>query len=162
MTEAPREPLSGLAREIQQNRSFESMESEAYLNVLRTASMLQNRVSSSMRAFGVSHPQYNVLRILRGAGEQGLRCGEVAERMITRVPDISRLLDRLHRKGWIERQRDAEDRRVVRMTISVDGVDLLERMNEPLQALVPALLSDLNQGDLVELSRLLVLARSRA
>jgi DNA-binding MarR family transcriptional regulator len=155
-----RTPQSALAREIQQTRSFDSAEAEAYLNVLRTASVLQDRVSALLRAHEISHPQYNVLRILRGSGEEGLRCGEVAERMIARVPDISRLLDRLHRRGLINRQRDSVDRRVVKMTITVRGLEILNELDGPLARLLPELLSGLNQEEIRELSRLLVLARS--
>ena len=81
---------------------------------------------------GLSHTQYNVLRILRGAGEQGLCCREVAERMITRDPDITRLLDRLERRGLLARSRDSQDRRVITVRITAAGQKLLKDLDGPM------------------------------
>lgn len=152
----------GLADEIQQSKPFDSARSEAYLNILRSASILEGRVSLLIREYGISQPQYNVLRILRGAGPEGLPCGEIASRMITREPDISRLLDRLHSSGLVSRARDESDRRVVRISLAEPGNQLLKRLKEPLQELLDDLMSPLGQAELRDLSRLLVLARSEA
>src|SRR2546421_11590448 len=103
-----------LAREIHQNRPFSSVEQEVFLNVLRTADVLTTKLEAILKPFGLSPTQYNVLRILRGAGEAGLACGRIAERMITRDPDVTRLLDRLENCGLIRRARQTDDRRVVK------------------------------------------------
>src|SRR5688572_9880482 len=92
-----------LRREIKQARPFRSMAEEAALAVLRTADVLRRRLSEAMEPVGITMQQYNVLRILRGAGEGGLPTLEIADRMLERQPGITRLLDRLERKGWIER-----------------------------------------------------------
>lgn len=160
LEERPTHP--GLAEEIQQTRPFSSPEAEAYLNLVRTASVLTDAVSTLLKQEGISHPQYNGLRILRGAGPEGLPCREVGARLVARVPDVSRLLDRLHKAGWIERDRDDGDRRVVRVTLSDAGRELLSRIDEPLDALHRRQLSNLSTEELTELSRLLVLARSGA
>src|SRR5688572_28933573 len=104
---------SKLRAEIRQERPFRSTEQEAFLNIQRTADVLMSRMDKVLSAQKVSPTQYNVLRILRGAGELGLPCGAVAERMITRDPDITRLMDRFEKQGLITRTRDTRDRRVV-------------------------------------------------
>src|SRR5207245_5605327 len=102
--------------------AFNSVEQEAMLNVIRTADVLGSEVAAIFKPWNLSATQYNVLRILRGAGrEQGLACGEIASRMITRDPDITRLLDRLEKRGLISRCRAQKDRRVVWARITEAG-----------------------------------------
>ena len=96
----------GLQAELKQNVPFTSREQEAYLSLLRTADTLQSRVEAKLKEFGLTGTQYNALRILRGAGQEGIPCSEIGERMITRDPDITRLLDRLQKRGLVERSRD--------------------------------------------------------
>ena len=107
-------------------------EEVAYLEMVRTADVLGRRLIGVLKDEELSQNQYNVLRILRGAPE-GLACGEIGERMITRDPDITRLLDRLETRELIERWRDAGDRRVVLAKISPTGLKLLARMDEPVR-----------------------------
>lgn len=122
--------MSGkLAREIKQTRPFGSLEEEAVLNIQRTASRLDQAASETFKPYGLSFTQYNALRILRGAGAKGLACQEIAERMITRAPDITRLLDRLESRKLIERARSPEDRRVVVTRIAGPGLKLLSSMD---------------------------------
>jgi DNA-binding MarR family transcriptional regulator len=102
-----------LREEIQQQMPFESLEQEAVLNVLRTADVLLQRITAVLKPFKLSPSQYNVLRILRGAGPEGLACREIGERMITSDPEITRLLDRLEARGLLTRTRDQKDRRVI-------------------------------------------------
>src|SRR6266536_5283270 len=102
-----------LQAELKQKVPFTSREQEAYLSLLRTADALQSSMESKLKEFGLTGTQYNALRILRGAGADGLPCSEVGERMITRDPDITRLLDRLQKRGLVERARGRGDRRVV-------------------------------------------------
>ena len=88
-----------LKEEIKQTKPFDNLEVEVYLNLLRTTQALEDHVARALKAEGLSSPQYNVLRILRGAGEEGLSCGEISSRMVQRVPDVTRLLDRLEALG---------------------------------------------------------------
>ena len=96
---------SRLQAEIKQTKPFPRRSSEALLSVMRTAALLEHRINEILRPYGITELQYNVLRILRGAGSHGLACQEIAERMINRDPDITRLLDRLEARKLIERAR---------------------------------------------------------
>src|SRR5579859_2851490 len=107
-------------------------EEVAFLELCRTTDMLSRRLAVLLKAEDLSATQYNVLRILRGAPE-GLPCGEVGNRMITRDPDITRLLDRLEKRGLIARSRDSQDRRMVMARITPEGLKLLARMDEPVR-----------------------------
>ncbi|MGH7405585.1 MAG: MarR family transcriptional regulator, partial [Candidatus Methylomirabilales bacterium] len=104
-------------------------------------------------------PQYNVLRILRGAGPDGLACREVCERMITRDPDVTRLVDRLEARGLIARERDRRDRRVVMVRITEGGLRLLRRLDDPITHLHTQNLGHLGTKRLQALVELLELAR---
>ena len=107
-------------------------EEAAFLEMLRTTDQLSRRLVPLLKAEELSSTQYNVLRILRGAPE-GLPCGEIGQRMITRDPDITRLLDRLQKRSLIVRWRDAKDRRMVLARIAPEGLKMLERLDEPVQ-----------------------------
>lgn len=148
-----------LQDEIRQKAPFTSVEQETYLNLLRTAEALSQQVEKLLRASGLSGTQYNVLRILRGAGPGGLTCGETGERMVTHDPDITRLLDRLEKRKLITRARDARDRRVVTARITRQGLRLLEELNEPLARLQRKLFGRMSKQDLKKLSLLLESAR---
>jgi DNA-binding MarR family transcriptional regulator len=124
-----------LRAEIKQGKPFAGPEEELFVSVLRLADQLTRGVADVVKPFGLTPTQYNILRILRGAGKAGLACGEIGERMITRDPDITRLLDRLSDRGLVERGRDSGDRRVVLSRITREGVRLLA----PLDALMEAL-----------------------
>ena len=104
------------------------------LKLLKAHEYLEGGRAAVFKAHGLSAPQYNVLRILRGAGGTELSCHEVGERMVKRVPDVTRLLDRLEHRGLIERRRCPEDRRVVRTRITAEGLALVAAVDEPLQA----------------------------
>ena len=110
-----------LQHEIKQNRPIGSLEEEAYLNVQRTANVLVQGLADVLKRHDLTPTQYNVLRILRGAGDRGLTAGDVGDRMITRDPDVTRLLDRLEKRGLAERWRCTEDRRVVWTRITGAG-----------------------------------------
>ncbi len=103
----------GLQAELKQKIPFSSREQEAYLSLLRTVDALQTQIEARLKEFGVTGTQYNALRILRGAGAEGLPCREIGERMITHDPDITRLLNRLEDRGLVERTRARHDRRVI-------------------------------------------------
>ena len=117
---------SRLQAEIKQSKPFRSLEHEAMLGLLRTAALVDHANDEALRPFGVTGTQFNVLRILRGAGSAGLCGREIGERMITRVPDVPRLLDRLEKAGLISRERDPNDRRHVTARITQQGQDVID------------------------------------
>ncbi|HWR34838.1 MAG TPA: MarR family transcriptional regulator [Clostridia bacterium] len=122
-----------LKTEIKQSKPFSSLEEEVFISLQRTADVLTAKAEAVLKQYGISVTQFNVLRILRGAGGAGLACGEIGERMIARDPDITRLLDRLERSGWIARTRDDKDRRVVITRITREGLGLLAKLDRPVQ-----------------------------
>jgi len=127
--------INQLRDEIRQTKPFASAEQEAFLSIGRTWSVLEHALSETLKPHGITPTQYNVLRILRGAGEQGLCRAEVMQRMIAMVPDATRLLDRIEAAGLIERQRNTTDRRFVTTRITEEGRRLLVALEEPVQAL---------------------------
>jgi DNA-binding MarR family transcriptional regulator len=151
--------MASLKAEIAQERPFASEEEEALLNVMRTSDCLQRVFQRRTRDWGVTSTQYNVLRILRGAGAQGLTCSAIGDRMITAEPDITRLLARLKAMKLITQQRDKHDRRVVWTHISASGMELLGNMDAEITQMPRDLLGHLDRKDLGELIRLLELAR---
>jgi DNA-binding MarR family transcriptional regulator len=125
--------MSGrLQTEIKQSKPFHSASEETYLNLLKTADLLSQAVSATLKPYALSETQYNVLRILRGAGKDGLACREIGSRMVTRDPDITRLLDRLEARGLVVRGREEQDRRVIVTRITRDGLALLAGLDGPL------------------------------
>jgi len=142
---------SRLLTELKQTKPFPRPGQEALVSILRTAALLEHEINDALKPFDLTSTQYNVLRILRGAGSEGLRCGEIAERMITHDPDITRLLDRIEKLGWIERTRDTQDRRVVLTRISRKGLDLLKQIDKPLEEFTRTLSSHLTEKRLREL-----------
>lgn len=123
-----------LREEIRQTKPFESAAQEAILGLYRTTDQLQRRFSKLIEPHGISLQQYNVLRILRGAGKQGTPTLEIADRMIQQTPGITRLLDKLEGKRLVRRERCPEDRRQVLCWITKEGVDLLAKLDEPIRA----------------------------
>ena len=149
---------SALQSEIKKRRPFETTEEELHLNLLRTADAVGGEFARLFKEKGVSPPLYNVLRILRGEGRP-LPCLEVAGRMITRLPDITRLVDRLETSGLVARSRTEEDRRVVLISITDAGLSLLATLDAPIAALNKTRLGHLTPAEQAELNRLLVKAR---
>lgn len=128
---------------------------EAYVNLVLNCGKRLGELSKLLKPHHLSETQYNVLRILRGAGEKGLPCQRIAESMLTRLPDITRILDRLEKVGWIERQRSTEDRRVVNVTIREEGKELLSQLDQPVLQLHSRQFQNLEADELTELNRLL-------
>jgi DNA-binding MarR family transcriptional regulator len=116
---------TNLQDEIKQTKPFARPSDEALLSILRTATVLEHGSNEVLRPFGITMTQYNVLRILRGAGAGGLCGREIAERLISRVPDVSRLLDRMEDMGLLGKKRDAADRRHVTARITAKGRKVL-------------------------------------
>jgi len=151
-----------LSREIGQTRPFSSTAEEAHLSVMRTAEVLARGVVELLREYGLTATQYNVLRILRGGPGEGMPCSAIGERMITFESDITRLLDRLQKLGWVERERATDDRRVVLSRITEAGLALLARLDEPVKELHLQRLAGLDEEELRQLIGLLERARSSA
>ena len=139
---------SSLAKTLKQNRPFVSLEQEVYLSILRTASELSYAVDQFFRPFDITPSQYNVLRILRGAGTGGLCRNEISERMVTATPDMTRLLDRMEKSGWVTRERAVEDRRQVSTHITKSGMELLTRLEKPTTDFVTRLFAGAAVSDL--------------
>lgn len=151
--------LSGLAGQLKKRNAFGRPEDEAYLNLIRTAQWLAHDTEKFLKKFGLSEATYNVLRILRGEGGEGLPSLEIASRMVTRVPDITRLIDRLVKQKLVERNRTDRDRRIVLVAITRKGADLLAKMDKPTDAQLSRLLSHMSADELNKLSQLLEKAR---
>jgi DNA-binding MarR family transcriptional regulator len=148
--------------ELKQTRPIGSLEEEAFLNLQRTGNALSQGVSDLLRSHDLTPAQYNVLRILRGAGQGGLNASDIAGRMISRDPDVTRLVDRLEKRGLVDRWRCSHDRRVVWTRISRAGLDLIDPLDVPLDELHRRLLSHMPAEKLQTLITLLEEARDGA
>lgn len=122
-----------LKEEIKQKRPFRSTEEEVVLAIMRTTDLLVAPLGEVLRTANLSTSQYNILRILRGA-EEPLPCGEISERMVRRDPDLTRLLDRMEKRGLVARERGTADRRVVLSRITPEGKALLASLDAPVDA----------------------------
>jgi DNA-binding MarR family transcriptional regulator len=151
MSETP----SALQREIRQNKPFRSKSHEAVVGLLRTTDVVRRCLEKAMSPYGITLQQYNVLRILRGAGEQGLPTLSIAERMIEATPGITRLLDRLEAKALVRRERCPHDRRQVLCHLTPAGLDLVDRLDEPVHRGDYDAVAMLTQEDQEALIRLL-------
>jgi|RhiMethySRZTD1v2_1073278.scaffolds.fasta_scaffold60753_2 DNA-binding MarR family transcriptional regulator len=128
---------------------------EVHIAIVKASTRLMDEFSAIVKPVDLSLSQYNVLRILRGAGPEGATCGEVVERLIQRDPDVTRLLDRLEKRGLIDRGRDLEDRRVVRTRITQTGLDLIASLDDTVNDLHHRLVGHLSDKQLADLRRLL-------
>src|ERR1035437_766294 len=142
-------------------RHISSPEEVAFLELCRTTDLLSRRLAALLKTEDLSANQYNVLRILRGSPD-GLPCGEIGNRMITRDPDITRLLDRLEKRDLISRCRETRDRRMVMARITPDGMKLLARMDEPVRETHRQQLGHLGRVRLRALTELLQASRMHA
>jgi DNA-binding MarR family transcriptional regulator len=165
---------SSLQHEIGKRRPFESPAQEAYLNMVRTASLLGTDFNRLFKRHGLSEGTFNVLRILRGAlagdtaakvkpAAAGLRaCNEIVRDLVAVVPDLTRLIDRLEKQGFVARSRCGDDRRVVHVKITPKGLDAVGALDAPTLELHQAQLAHMTSIELQELSRLLAKAREKA
>ena len=122
-----------LQQEIHQTKAIRLLEEEAALNVVRTADVLMLAVGEALKPHLLSATQYNVLRILRGAGKDGASCKDIGSRMVARDPDITRLMDRLEQRGLLTRDRAREDRRIVTHRLSEAGLELVNALDGPIE-----------------------------
>lgn len=153
--------MSRLKSEIAQKRPFASEAEEAILNLMRTADCVERAFQHATRPWGITATQYNALRILRGAHPEGLTCSAIGERMVTAVPDITRLLGRLKARHLIRQHRDKRDRRILWTHISEAGLALLGEMDELILRMPAEMLGHLSGREVGELIRLLEAARSK-
>ena len=150
----------GLQAELQQNRPFRSKTQEAFLSLLRTSDVIKRRYNDLFEGEDVTFQQYNVLRILRGAGDDGIPTLEIGDRMIERQPGVTRIVDRLVRKGWVTRDRGTADRRRVYCRITPEGLELLARLDDPLDETDRTIFDGMAAEDVERLVDLLEEARS--
>ena len=150
---------SALQIELGKKHPFDSSEQEASLNLARTHDYIQVEFARLFSEHCLSPPLYNVLRILRGHGGDGVPCQEIAGEIVTRMPDITRLVDRLEKAKLVQRHRTSQDRRVVLVRITKAGLELLARLDQPVLELHKWLLGHLTGSELAELNRLVVKAR---
>lgn len=151
----PSKRKSRLQEEIKQTRAFGSLEEEALLNLVRTTNVVAIRFEEAIRPAGISETQYNMLRILRGAGSEGLTCSEAGSRMLTRDPDVTRLLDRLEARGLVVRNRSSKDRRIILTRITDEGLCLLAELDPVVARSTARSLAHLGKHRLQQLIRLL-------
>jgi DNA-binding MarR family transcriptional regulator len=153
---------SRLQDELQQVRPFHSKGQEAFLALLRTADVAKRRFTSLLEAEEITLQQYNVLRILRGAGEEGLPTLEIGSRMIERTPGVTRIVDRLEAKGLVSRRRRRDDRRRVWCQITKLGLELLAKLEEPVRRADEETVKGLSEEEVDRLIELLDRVRSTA
>jgi len=148
-----------LQEEIKQTRPFASREHEAHLSVIRTAAVLTDEDEQFLRPYGVTATQYNVLRILRGAEPNGLCRNEVRDRMLTRMPDMTRLLDRMEEAGLVVRSRESDDRRMVRTKIATSGLNILAELDGAIEREHKSRFARLSDDELRSLIQMLAKVR---
>lgn len=150
-----REQRKKLLDELKQTKPFDSPAEEAFLQIQRTSDVTLHWVSEVLARVGVSPAQYNVLRILRGAGALGLPTLEVGKRMITRMPDSTRLLQRLEHRGFVIREQDAVNQRIMRARITPLGLQIIEAVTPAVLAQIVHGMNGLEATELDQLCRLL-------
>ena len=152
--------VSRIQQEIKQSRPFGSKAQEATIGLMRTADLVRRAVAGVVEPYGITPQQYNVLRILRGAGAAGLPTLEIAERMIEEAPGITRLIDRLESKRLVSRERCEKDRRRVFCRITRDGLTLLKKLDAPIRDGEGLAFGSMSSKELTQLISLLDRARS--
>ncbi len=156
---------SALQSQLKKRHPFEAPEQETMLNLLRTTGVLQAEFERLFRKHGLSGSTYNILRILRGEADGNnprLSCCEVSARLVTQVPDMTRLVDRLERVGLVRRERSTDDRRVILLTITDEGRKRLSELDQAVLSLHRQQLGHLSGVEMVALNELLVKARMRS
>lgn len=151
---------SSLREELRKKGPFDSLEQEAMLGILRTSDLLENRLARLLRTFNLTPSQYNAMRIMRGESVP-MPCLEVADRMIQVAPAITRVADQLLNRGLIHKQQSTQDRRVFLVGLTDEGLNLLDKLDEPIQSLYRELLGHVCADDLHSLNRILQIARER-
>jgi DNA-binding MarR family transcriptional regulator len=154
--------VSDLRIALRQTKPFNSVYQEAFLNLARTHTVLSDGLDQVLAPHGLSITQYNVLRILRGAGREGLCRNEIGRRLITRMPDVTRLLDRMERAGLVNRVRSAADRRLVNTILTAQGSRMVDKLDREVAREHERALGHMTNTQLTKLVELLSLAREGA
>jgi DNA-binding MarR family transcriptional regulator len=149
-----------LQEELKQNKPFRTLRQEAQLNIVRTANQLSDAFEQMLKPHGITGTQYNVLRILRGAEPDGLCRNEVSQRLLNRMPDATRLLDRMEDAGLVTRERSLEDRRLVTTRITKKGRQIVDDLDDATDAQHEKSLGHMTEQQLRTLVKLLTLARN--
>ena len=144
-----------IQNEIRQSKAFGSHSEEAVLNILRTSDVMTQLLTDLLKPFGLSPTQYNVLRILRGATGTGVCCREIGERLVTRDPDVTRLIDRLEKRNLLQRTREKGDRRFVTIQLTSCGLELVNQLDYPIEKWNRKLMRNISSGDTKVLIELL-------
>jgi len=153
--------MSELTRDIKQSKPFPSLEQEVYLNLQRSAYLARLEILSVLEPFDLSDVQYNVLRILRGAGEDGLPIKDVGERLIIRDSDATKWLEPLRDRCLLKRENGTHDGRIKIVKITPEGLAILKNLDEPMLNRSKVVLGHVGKEDLEQFNALLVLARKR-
>ncbi len=153
--------MNATAPTTRQGKTPRSVHEEAFLSVARTEAVLHDGLDAVLSPHGLSFTQYNVLRLLRGVGGDGLCRNEIRDRLITRMPDVSRLLDRMEAANLVHRVRSSSDRRLVNTTLTERGLALVNALDEHVDALHSRQLGHLSEQELRTLIALLDKARHR-
>jgi len=153
---------SDLLEEIRQRKPFASLAQEAYLSIQRTETVLHDAMDRVLKPHGIAQTQYNVLRMLRGAGPEGLCRNDIRDRLITRMPDVTRLLDRMEEAGLVVRIRSTDDRRLVHTRLTKQGRTLVDRLDDEVADEHERQLGHMSADQLQMLVQLLMLARQVA
>ena len=151
---------TALRDDIKQTKPFKSLYEETDLNIVRTAYVLIDAFEAAIKSYGITATQYNVLRILRGAGDKGLCRNDVRDRLLNRMPDATRLLDRMERSGLISRSREAEDRRLVTTRLTKKGKQLVDQLDPLVARQHKSRLGHMSEKQLTTLNTLLTQVRN--
>ncbi len=144
-----------LQQEIHQTKAIRLLEEEAALNIVRTADVLMLAVMDVLKPHSLSATQYNVLRILRGAGDAGASCKDIGSRLVAHDPDITRMMDRLEQRGLVTRDRGKHDRRVVTHRLTKAGLELVNQLDAPIEGLHKRITGHMKREKLRDLVELL-------
>jgi len=150
-----------LQEELKQTKPFRTLRQEAQLNLVRTANILSDAFEQMLKPHGITGTQYNVLRILRGAEPDGLCRNEVSQRLLNRMPDATRLLDRMEEAGLVTRERSTTDRRLVTTRITKKGRQVVDSLDDAADDQHERSLGHMNEQQLRTLIKLLTLARNQ-
>jgi DNA-binding MarR family transcriptional regulator len=137
------------------NKQSTPIEDQLFVIVVKTADFLGQQAEQLLKSHGLTGTQYNVLRILRGAGQDGLPCRSVGDRMISHDPDMTRLLDRMEKRGLITRERQKVDRRVVKARVTALGLDMLKKLDQPVREMHKQQFEHMSSAKLKQLAELL-------
>ena len=153
--------MSPLQDELKQTKPFRTLQQEAQLNMVRTANLLSDEFEQMLKPHGITGTQYNVLRILRGAEPDGLCRNEVSQRLLNRMPDATRLLDRMEEAGLVTRERSTSDRRLVTTRITKQGRQIVDSLDESADEQHEKALGHMSEQQLRTLIKLLTIARKQ-